>query len=415
MDRRRVIVSAAVVATVGAATALTLPAIAGTDPDTDAPSSAPRVSAQMSAALQRDLNLNADQVTARLAKEAWAIQTRKSLAQTLGGTYGGAWLDADASQLTVAVTNQQAAAAVEAAGAEPKLVTRSARQLAAIKQSLARTAARGTSSITALYVDPATNSVVVTSTSRNMSAVRSLVASSGVAADAVRVVTTGQRPRLLGPQQPPEPDPSDSSAPEEPSGLAVRGGDAYLIDNVARCSVGFSVEGGFVSAGHCGQEGSTTTDGQEDVAQGAFEGSTFGAEGDFSFVATNEDVTPVAEVNSFEGDNLPVAGSEEAPIGTSVCKFGSTTGASCGVVQALDVTVDFADPEGGPGTVTVNGLIQTDVCAEPGDSGGSLLAGDQAQGMVSGGSGNCTVGGQTFFQPVNEALQTFDLTLLTSA
>ncbi len=54
------------------------------------------------------------------------------------------------------------------------------------------------------------------------------------------------------------------------------------------------------------------------------------------------------------------------------------------------------------------------MCAEPGDSGGSLLAGNQAQGVTSGGSGDCTSGGTTYFQPVNEILQTYGLRLLTS-
>jgi streptogrisin C len=76
--------------------------------------------------------------------------------------------------------------------------------------------------------------------------------------------------------------------------------------------------------------------------------------------------------------------------------------------------VNFGDPEDGVGTVPVRGLIATNVCAEPGDSGGSLLAGDQAQGVVSGGSGNCAQGGETFFQPVNEILQTLNLTLITA-
>ena len=41
-----------------------------------------------------------------------------------------------------------------------------------------------------------------------------------------------------------------------------------------------------------------------------------------------------------------------------------------GEVNGLDASVTY--PEG-----TVDGLIQTDVCAEPGDSGGSLFAGRQ--------------------------------------
>jgi hypothetical protein len=52
--------------------------------------------------------------------------------------------------------------------------------------------------------------------------------------------------------------------------------------------------------------------------------------------------------------------------------------------------------------------------SEPGDSGGSFISGDQAQGVTSGGSGDCSSGGTTFFQPVNEILSTFGLTLVTS-
>jgi streptogrisin C len=54
------------------------------------------------------------------------------------------------------------------------------------------------------------------------------------------------------------------------------------------------------------------------------------------------------------------------------------------------------------------------VCAEPGDPGGSFVSGDQAQGVTSGGSGDCSSGGTTFFQPVNEILSALRLTLVTS-
>jgi hypothetical protein len=53
---------------------------------------------------------------------------------------------------------------------------------------------------------------------------------------------------------------------------------------------------------------------------------------------------------------------------------------------------------------TVNGLIDTSVCAEPGDSGGALFDGGTALGLTSGGSGDCSSGGETFFQPVPAAL-----------
>jgi hypothetical protein len=40
---------------------------------------------------------------------------------------------------------------------------------------------------------------------------------------------------------------------------------------------------------------------------------------------------------------------------------------------------------------------------------------DQAQGVTSGGSGNCTEGGVTYFQPVGEILTVYGLSLVTTA
>ena len=87
-------------------------------------------------------------------------------------------------------------------------------------------------------------------------------------------------------------------------------------------------------------------------------------------------------------------------VGQTVFRRGSTTGTHSGTVTALNATVTYAQ-----GTVT--GLIRTTVCAEPGDSGGSLYAGTTAYGLTSGGSGNCSSGGTTFFQPVTEPLSVY--------
>ncbi|WP_231510020.1 trypsin-like serine protease [Streptosporangium roseum] len=60
-------------------------------------------------------------------------------------------------------------------------------------------------------------------------------------------------------------------------------------------------------------------------------------------------------------------------------------------------------------------MTRTNVCAEPGDSGGSFISIDQAQGVTSGGSGDCTSGGVTYFQPIGEILTTYGLSLVTTA
>jgi streptogrisin C len=340
---------------------------------------------QTLAAMQRDLSLSADQARARVRKEAWATRTDRALKRALGASYSGAWMNATGDQLTVAVTDAAAAEKVRATGAEAKVVARSAGALDAVKSRLDRAAARTTSAISGWYVDVSANTVTVVARPGREAAAGAAVAGSGVSRDAVRVITSAEAPRLL---------------------FDLRGGDAYFINSRFRCSIGFSVQRGFVTAGHCGAVGDTTA-GSNRVAQGTVRASVFPGNGDFGFVETNNQWTPTATVATSNQGVIPVAGSQEAPVGASICRTGSTTGTRCGVIQAKNATVNY--PEG-----TVTGLTRTNVCAEGGDSGGSWISGDQAQGVTSGGSGNCTVGGTTFFQPVNEILQATGQTLVTT-
>jgi hypothetical protein len=90
--------------------------------------------------------------------------------------------------------------------------------------------------------------------------------------------------------------------------------------------------------------------------------------------------------------------------GATVYRRGSTTGIHSGKVTALNSTVNYSEG-------SVSGLIRTTVCAEPGDSGGSLYSGSTANGLTSGGSGNCTSGGVTYFQPVVEPLSAYGVSV----
>lgn len=111
---------------------------------------------------------------------------------------------------------------------------------------------------------------------------------------------------------------------------------------------------------------------------------------------TNTSVTKSGAVGSQD-----IASAATPSVGTTVYRRGSTTGTHSGRVTALNATVNY-----GGGDI-VYGMIQTTVCAEPGDSGGPLYGGTVAYGLTSGGSGNCTSGGTTFFQPVTEALSAY--------
>ncbi len=92
-------------------------------------------------------------------------------------------------------------------------------------------------------------------------------------------------------------------------------------------------------------------------------------------------------------------------VGQTVYRSGSTTGVHSGRVTGLNTTVNYSD-----GT-SVSQAIRTTVCAEGGDSGGSLYSGTVAYGLTSGGSGNCTSGGITYFQPVPEALSAYGVSI----
>ncbi|MEU4561743.1 S1 family peptidase [Actinoplanes sp. NPDC023936] len=387
MQRRPIAVAAAVVVAAGAAVAFTLPSLAGTNEPDASSVTAGGVSPDLLAAMKRDMGLDGDQARTRLARSEWAGGVSATLAAQTGEDFGGAWLAADGTTLKVAVTDSRATAAVKAAGAVPVLVKRSEAELDAAKTKL-DAAVGDADDVTGWYVDVATNKIVVVAKPGAKAEALDLAEDAGVPASAVTVKISKAQPKPL---------------------FDVRGADPYFIDiggGQARCSIGFSVQGGFVTAGHCGAEGTRTT-GFNNEAQGTVEASVFPGEADMGFVAVNGDWTPRAVVNDFQGNELPVAGNTEAPVGAAVCRSGSTTGTFCGTILAKNQTVRY--PEG-----AVTGLTRTDVCAEGGDSGGPWLSGDQAQGVTSGGSGDCTSGGETFFQPLNEILATSDLTLVTT-
>ncbi|KAJ3573160.1 hypothetical protein NPX13_g4799 [Xylaria arbuscula] len=339
------------------------------------------------AALKRDLGLDTKQAIARVAREQWAAGVIEQLRTETKDSFAGAWI-VDGQTLKIGVTDQAMAAKVTAAGATPVIMSNSLAKLTEAKKaldnmgSLVRSAATG---IAAYYVDVATNKLVVEAVSSSTAHAKAMAKKSGlVENDEFEVRIVENMPTTFA---------------------TVQGGDAYYIDNTARCSVGFSVTTGFVSAGHCGTAGSSaTTDSGESL--GTFQASVFPGDADMSYIGT-DGATLTGQINGYGSSNIAVSGSDVAASGSSICRSGSTTGVHCGTVRSFDATVNYSE-----GSVT--GLTETDVCAEPGDSGGSFYSGSQAQGVTSGGSGDCTSGGITYFQPVNEILETYGLTLVTS-
>ena len=166
-----------------------------------------------------------------------------------------------------------------------------------------------------------------------------------------------------------------------------------------RCSLGFNVSRGstfyFLTAGHCGKVAKSwyTNDGHTTLIGPTIDYSFPG--NDYALV--RYDNASLSHPGGFTAAN--------AFVGEQVKRTGSTTGTHSGTVTALNVSVRY---QGGG---TVSGMIQTTLCAEPGDSGGPMYDGTKALGITSGGSGDCKTGGTTFYQPVPEAAKAYGVTV----
>ncbi len=188
----------------------------------------------------------------------------------------------------------------------------------------------------------------------------------------------------------------------------IAGGEAIYTGG-GRCSLGFNVRSGStyyaLTAGHCTNIGSTWyTNSANTTVLGSTAGSSF-PNNDYGIIRHSNASAADGRVYLYNGTYRDITAAGNASVGQSVQRSGSTTGVHGGTVTGLNATVNY-----GGGDI-VYGLIQTNVCAEPGDSGGSLFSGSTALGLTSGGSGNCSSGGTTFFQPVTEALSVYGVSI----
>ncbi|MER7726116.1 S1 family peptidase [Streptomyces sp. NPDC096323] len=318
------------------------------------------------------------QFTARTLDAVAAGELATALDADLGADAAGAYYDATSKSLVMNVVDEAAAEQVRQAGGKARIVRNSLAELKSARQTLT---GKATIPGTSWAVDPVSNKVVVT---------------------ADRTVEGAAWQKL-------------SSVVEELGGKAelkrsggefkpfIAGGDA-IWGNGGRCSLGFNVvkdgEPYFLTAGHCTEAISSWSDSQGGAEIGTNAGSSF-PDNDYGLVKYTSDTAHPSEVDLYNGSAQPITKAGEATVGMTVTRSGSTTQVHDGEVTGLDATVNYGNGD------IVNGLIQTTVCAEPGDSGGSLFAGDTAIGLTSGGSGDCSSGGETFFQPVPEALSAF--------
>lgn len=366
----------------------------------------------------------------RTFSAASAARAASSLKAELGADRTAGWyLDAGKGRLVMNVLSADDAGKVEAKGAVARVVRNSTRELQAATRALRDTAAVPG---TAWSIDPRTNQVSVvadrTVTGAKLAALTAAVEKAGGGGMARIKRSAGEFRRYHGGDgvagaatDTGGSDASGGSGGTGDSGAsggsgggsagqgdgrtgALPVGGSAIFGGNARCSLGFNVtvQGApaFLTAGHCGK-GSANWAADQAGAQplGTVADARFPAS-DFALVTYDDPaVRPDSAVDLGNGGTQRISRAAEAAVGMRVQRSGSTTGLSDGTVTGLDATVNYGNGD------IVDGLIQTDVCAEPGDSGGPMFSGDAAVGLTSGGSGDCTQGGETFFQPVTTALE----------
>jgi streptogrisin C len=268
--------------------------------------------------------------------------------------------------------------------------------LSAAVTTLNTAAASRPSAVTGWYVDTATRSVVVSVHGSDQGVATwaaASVVSVGVGAGSITIEHVAERPKPLW--------------------NLIDGQAIYA--NGSRCSLGFNATSGgnryVITAGHCTAAGANWTG----------VGGTIGTRVVWSFPTNDYGVIRVTSSSAVStplvdrysaGRDVTVTGPATATTGMTVCRSGSTTGWRCGSVTGVNQTICYFQG-------CVFQLVRTNVCAESGDSGGALVTNPgagftvRAVGMTSGGSGSCTTGGTTYFQPVTEALSANGLRLVT--
>ncbi|MDG3015700.1 S1 family peptidase [Speluncibacter jeojiensis] len=382
-------------AIIGAAVITALVPLSGTAQAAPAPAQ-PSLPAALSTAVERDLHMTVPQYLDRAALAQKLGRYADQLHKSDPHAYAGAWLDTNGTPI-VAVTTDAAARKVAAAGFRPKRAQFSADTLneslgqlnqwvAALPDSISR-------QIKSAAVDMLNNQIVLTVINSDLGRAISLP---DLAAKLKVDLAPGGPGRI-------------ESAPI--------GGDTYVTtakplnrsisaNQITVCSFGFSATDAAgnplaISAGHCDPNPSAAgTSGAARVylpnvkdiyastQVGSFARSGLGnkADGlDYSVIKLDSSAAtkgldqPV--VRGARGTTITITGTAAPVVGAPVCKSGQTSGYTCGVVLAANVSTKLYASDGS--SRTVHGFADS-ACTLSGDSGGAIVSGTLAMGITSG-------------------------------
>ncbi|MFZ3393586.1 S1 family peptidase [Rhodococcus sp. DT1] len=350
-------------------------------------------------AITRDLGISPEEYLDRAARAQALGDYARSFRAESPDDYAGAWLGED-GQPVVAVTNRDAAEKAQKDGYRATVAPLSAdgleQALAELNRWVSALPREVSSQVNSTSIDVLNNQLVVDIV--NSPVGRALNLPSLIANVQVQL--------------------SPGLPPNDPAPL---GGDTYLtadgdvrttpLERIGICSFGFSgvdANGDPVNltAGHCDavareQGGSTVyLPNREDIDAstkiGTFTQSTVGTDSTLDYGVISLDEAGVAAglnrpvVRGGNGSTLTITGTAVPVVGAPVCKSGQSSSFTCGVVAAERVETQLVYNSGF--SSTIRGFATT-ACTLSGDSGGSIVTGTLALGVISGsnsaGAPNC--------------------------
>ncbi len=357
------------------------------------PAPAPNLPSDLISAVTRDLHISPDEYMHRadVAQKVGAFATNAQ--RQYPQAFAGAWLD-DAGKAVVALAPGQGSDAArksaQDAGFQVKDVAKSETVLRseknAFQQWLSTQPEAVAQAVRGVVVDTVNNSIAVR--------VDKVGLPMPGFVDPARVIVMPKAP--VGPEESDVAQATPIAGEQGPGAYAAGDGYASVAGKMKLvCSAGFN---GLdrndnvvnITAGHCDPNipaaGTANAPGMFELLPGNKTGAQLGTfqksvlgEQDYSIVAINDDARDRFSNNMVRQGNaapLAITGVATPVVGAPVCKSGSRTGFSCGVVNAVDQTVQVGDRD-------LTQAFSVNICALPGDSGGPIVTGNQALGISS--------------------------------
>lgn len=351
---------------------------------------APELPRELVEAIERDLGLTPAEYLDRAARAQDLGDYARDFRAERPSDFAGAWLS-EGGEPVVAVTNADAARRAESDGYRATVAPVSAdgleQALAELNRWVAALPRELASQVNSTSIDVLDNQIVIDIV--NSPAGRALNLPSLIANLQVQL-TPGM--------------PANDPAP--------MGGDTYItadgdvrttpLDRIGICSFGFNgVDAAGdpvnITAGHCDavarHDGGSTVylpnrdNIDESTRIGMFTESTVGTDSTLDFGIISLDRAGVAAgldrpaVRGGNGSTLTVTGTAAPVVGAPVCKSGQSSSFTCGVVAADRIETQLVYADGG--ATTIRGFATT-ACTLSGDSGGAIVTGTLALGVISG-------------------------------